>query len=55
LPGSVIGRDAIVRGSLVMGQVGDGAVVIDSVIGKDGKVDAGETISGAKRPDDAHG
>jgi len=55
LPGSVIGRDAIVRGSLVMGEVGDGAVVIDSVIGKDGKVVAGETISGAKRPDDAHG
>jgi len=55
LPGSVIGRDAIVRGSLVMGEVGDGAVVIDSVIGKEGKVEAGETISGAKRPDDAHG
>lgn len=55
LPNSVIGRDAIVRGSLVMGEVGDGAVVIESVIGRDGRVDAGETISGAKRPDDAHG
>lgn len=54
LPGSTIGRDAIVSGSLVMGVVGDGAVVIDSVIGKDGVVEAGETISGVKRPDDTH-
>ncbi|MFM8866947.1 MAG: sugar phosphate nucleotidyltransferase [Ilumatobacteraceae bacterium] len=55
LPGAVVGRDAIVSGSLVMGLVGDGAVVIDSVIGKDGVVEAGETLSGIKRPDEPHG
>lgn len=55
LPGAVVGRDAIVSGSLVMGLVGDGAVVIDSVIGKDGVVEAGETLSGVKRPDEPRG
>jgi carbonic anhydrase/acetyltransferase-like protein (isoleucine patch superfamily) len=38
-----------------MGRVGDGAVVIDSVIGAEGVVDAGEAISGARRPGDADG
>jgi mannose-1-phosphate guanylyltransferase len=55
LPGAVIGADAIVQGSLVMGRVGDGAVVIDSVIGADGTVVVGEVVSGAKRPDETHG
>ena len=55
LPDAVVGSDVILSGSLVMGRVGDGAVVIDSVIGRDGVVAPGEAITNVKRPDDAHG
>jgi mannose-1-phosphate guanylyltransferase len=55
LPGAIVGNDVVLSGSLVMGRVGDGAVVIDSVIGADGVVDAGEAISDTKRPGDTDG
>lgn len=55
LPDAQVGSDVILHRSLVMGRVGDGAVVIDSVIGADGVVAAGEAISNVKRPDDERG
>ena len=51
LDGAVIGRDAVVTGSVVMGQVGDGASLTDCVIGAEGVVDAGEHTVDVRRPD----
>ena len=51
LDGAVVGPDAYVDGSVVMGRIGAGARVIDSVIGVDGVVAAAESLSGARRPD----
>ena len=42
---------ARVSGSVVMGHVGDGAVVVDSVLGAGAVVDAGEHLVGHRRPD----
>jgi mannose-1-phosphate guanylyltransferase len=55
LPDATVGSDVILSGSLVMGRVGNGAVVIDSVIGADGVVADGEAITNSKRPGDIHG
>ena len=51
LDGAVIGRDAVVTGSVVMGSVGDGASVTDCVIGADGHVGPGEYAVDVRRPD----
>lgn len=50
LPGAVVDDGAVVTDSVVMGRVGTGAVVHDSVIGADGVVAAGEHLSGERRP-----
>jgi len=51
LDGAIIGRDAVVTGSVVMGRVGDGASLTDCVIGAEGVVDAGECTVDVRRPD----
>ncbi len=51
LDGAVVGQGAYVDGSIVMGRIGAGARVVDSVIGADGVVAAEELLSGACRPD----
>ena len=40
----------MVANSVVMGRIGEGANVTDSVIGLHGRVDAGEVVSGELRP-----
>jgi len=44
LPGASVGRGAMVERSLVMGAVGAGAVVRDSMVGADGHVGDGESL-----------
>ncbi len=51
LPGAVVESGAVVTDSVVMGRVGAGAVVHNSVVGADGVVAPGEHVSGVRRPD----
>lgn len=51
LPGAVVGARAQVTDSVVMGQVGEGADVRDSVVGADGVVAPNEHVHGERRPD----
>ncbi len=51
LPGAVVESGAVVTDSVVMGRVGAGAVVHNSVVGADGIVAPGEHMSGERRPD----
>lgn len=51
LPGAVVARGAVVTDSVVMGRVGAGAVVHNSVLGADAVAVAGEQVSGERRPD----
>ena len=51
LPGAVVDPGAVVTDSVVMGRVGAGAVVHNSVVGADGVVAPGEHINGERRPD----
>ena len=51
LPGAVVESGAVVTDSVVMGRVGAGAVVHNSVVGADGIVAPGEHVSGERRPD----
>ena len=44
LPGASVGSGATIERSLVMGAVGSGAVVRDSMIGAEGRVDDGESL-----------
>lgn len=50
LPGAVIGPRATVRSSVVMGEIGSDAVVVDSVIGADGSVPQAAVIEHARVP-----
>ena len=50
LAGAVVGRRAVVANSVVMGRIGEGASVTDVVLGLNGRVDAGEVVSGELRP-----
>jgi mannose-1-phosphate guanylyltransferase len=50
LAGAVVGRRAVVANSVVMGRIGEGASVTDVVLGRDGRVDAGDVVSGELRP-----
>ena len=50
LPGAVIGAHAVVTHSVVMGMIGEGASVADSVLGLHGRVAGGEHVSGDYRP-----
>jgi mannose-1-phosphate guanylyltransferase len=50
LAGAVVGRRAVVANSVVMGRIGQDASVTDVVLGRDGRVDAGEVVSGELRP-----
>ncbi|MEY2553102.1 MAG: mannose-phosphate guanylyltransferase [Ilumatobacteraceae bacterium] len=50
LPDAVVGHDAVVANSVVMGRIGEGASVVDSVIGLHGRVEVGEVVSGELRP-----
>jgi len=50
LPGASVGPGAAVERSLVMGAVGSGAVVRDSMVGADGKVGDGERLIDATSP-----
>ncbi|MDO8390880.1 MAG: NDP-sugar synthase [Actinomycetota bacterium] len=54
LPGAVVEAGATVTDSVVMGRVGAGAVVHESVLGADGSVAPGEHVSGERRPDPDH-
>ena len=54
LPGAVVGDGAVVTDSVVMGRVGAGAEVRDSVLGADGVAAPGEHMSGERRPDPDH-
>lgn len=51
LPGAVVEAGATVTDSVVMGRVGAGAVVQDSVLGADGSAAPGEHVRGERRPD----
>lgn len=51
LPGAVIDAGAVVADSVVMGRVGAGAEVRDSVLGAEGEVAAGDTVLGRRIPD----
>lgn len=53
LDGARIGVGAVVERSIVMGEIGDGAVVVDCVIGAAGAVPAGADLTGARIPDPA--
>lgn len=44
LPGAIVGADACVERSLVMGIVGDGATVVASMVGAHGQVDGGTRL-----------
>ena len=50
LPGAVIGAGARVTDSMVMGRVGEGAVVTGCVIGATGEVVADEHVTNERRP-----
>ncbi len=50
LPGAVIGPDSLVSSSLVLGEVGAGATVVDAVIGADGRVAPGAALHGESLP-----
>ncbi len=50
LPGAHIGNRVRLERSLVMGHVGDDAVLVDCVVGADGIIAAGQQMSGAKIP-----
>jgi mannose-1-phosphate guanylyltransferase len=50
LPGAHVGPGAKVERSLVMGRVNAGASVVSCVIGKDGIVEAGATLTDVKIP-----
>ncbi len=50
LPGAVIGANAVVRDSVVMGTVGPGAWVERCVLGADGVVAADERVADERRP-----
>jgi mannose-1-phosphate guanylyltransferase len=50
LPGASVGPGAAVERSLVMGAVGSGAVVRDSMVGADGRVGDGERLIDATSP-----
>lgn len=51
LPGAVVEDGAVVSDSVIMGRVGAGAVVRNSVLGADGVIAAGEQASDQRRPD----
>jgi mannose-1-phosphate guanylyltransferase len=51
LSGAVVGAGAQVTDSVVMGRIGDGADVRDSVVGADGVVAPNEHVHGERRPD----
>ncbi|MEN9644972.1 MAG: hypothetical protein RL238_1641 [Actinomycetota bacterium] len=51
LPGAVVAAGAVVADSVVMGRVGEGATLRDSVLGADGVVADGEHVQGERRPD----
>jgi mannose-1-phosphate guanylyltransferase len=51
LDGAIVGDGAHVEGSVVMGVIGAGARVVDSVIGAEGVVGSHESVSGVRRPD----
>jgi mannose-1-phosphate guanylyltransferase len=50
LAGAQIGASAHVGASIIMGRVEQGATVIDAVVGRDGVVPAGATVSGVRIP-----
>jgi mannose-1-phosphate guanylyltransferase len=50
LTGAVVEHDAVVTNSVVMGRIGESANVTESAIGLNGRVDAGEVVSGELRP-----
>ena len=50
LPGAVIGERADVSASIVMGHVGVGAVIDDTVVGREGSVPDGESLTAAFVP-----
>jgi mannose-1-phosphate guanylyltransferase len=50
LPGATVGLGATVERSIIMGRVGPGAAVCDSVIGADGDVPEGTTVVDARIP-----
>jgi mannose-1-phosphate guanylyltransferase len=51
LAGAVVHAGAVVADSVIMGRVGEGAVVRNSVLGADGVVAPGEHLQGVRRPD----
>jgi mannose-1-phosphate guanylyltransferase len=51
LPGAVVESGAVVTDSVVMGRIGGGADVRDSVVGAEGTVAPGERLHDVKRPD----
>ena len=51
LPGAVVDDGAVVTDSVIMGRVGAGAVVHNSVLGAEGVIAAGEHVSDQRRPD----
>jgi mannose-1-phosphate guanylyltransferase len=51
LPGAVVEAGAVVTDSVIMGLVGEGADVRDSVVGADGAAAPGEHVLGERRPD----
>jgi mannose-1-phosphate guanylyltransferase len=51
LSGAVVDDDAVVSGSVVMGHVGRGAQVTDSVLGSAGSAAPGERVRNQRRPD----
>ncbi|MEY2416575.1 MAG: mannose-phosphate guanylyltransferase [Ilumatobacteraceae bacterium] len=50
LPGAVVKARAVVTNSVIMGKIGEGANVADSVLGLHGRVAPGEQLSGEYRP-----
>ncbi len=50
LAGSVVEDGAMVANSVVMGRIGKGAVVNDTVVGLHGRIESGEHVSGDFRP-----
>ena len=50
LPGAAVGPGATVTTSVVMGQVGAGATLVDAVIGADGRVAAGAVLERRSLP-----
>ena len=50
LSGAVVGERAVVTNSVIMGKIGEGANVAQSVLGLHGRVAPGEQLSGEYRP-----